>query len=239
MPGKPESCELVAIAAHPDDAELACGGTLAAFAKARTAAIVDLTQGERASRGTVEERAKEAQKAAQVLGVARHTLALPDTGLDANQGTQRQALVTLLRQLRPRYVLIPHPKDPHPDHRQAHALARAALFLAGVAGYGKGEPHKPELVLVYPGPRQLFSPHLVVDVTAVYAQKQQALACYATQFAAGKFPPTHLASGYFLAAVEGRDRAFGNLVGAELGEGFRLLGPALARALAGFLGELA
>ncbi len=232
-------CELVAVAAHPDDAELGCGATLAAFCRSGKAVIVDLSAGEKASRGHLQTREQEARAAAMALGVRRLTLGLPDTGLDGSDEHQRLALVAALRQLRPRFLLIPDENDPHPDHRQAHALCLAASFLAGVAPFGGGLPHRPELVLCYPGPRQLFSPHLVVDVTEAYERKRQALASYRSQFVPGEGPATHLASGYFIAAVEARDRAFGNLVGVELGEGYRLAGTASAKALAGFCQGLA
>lgn len=234
-----EPCELVAVAAHPDDAELGCGATLAAFCRNGRAAIVDLTAGEKASRGHLQTREEEAQAAAMALGVRRLALGLPDTGLNGTDEQQRLALVAALRHLRPRFLLIPDEQDPHPDHRQAHALCLAASFLAGVARVGEGLPHRPELVLCYPGPRQLFSPHLVVDVTETYERKRRALACYRSQFFPGEGPATHLASGSFLAAVEARDRAFGNLVGVELGEGFRLPASASAKALANFCRGLA
>jgi bacillithiol biosynthesis deacetylase BshB1 len=231
-------CELLAIAAHPDDAELGCGGTLAAFARAGSAAILDLTQGERASRGTPELRWEEALEAARALGVARGCLGLPDTALAGTDPAQREALVAALRQLRPQFLLLPHPEDPHPDHRQAHQLARAAVFLAGVAGYGTGGAWRPRVVLAYPGPRQLFEPQVVVDVSPVYNRKRSALACFRSQFAPGKGEPTHLASGFFLQAVEGRDRAWGNTVGVAFGEGFSLVGPQSATALGAFFGRL-
>ncbi len=230
--------QLVAFAAHPDDAELACAGTLAAFAHhGGTAAIVDLTCGERASRGTAHLRRQEAEAAAQALGVMRFTLELPDAGLVATSWEQRTAVVRLLRSLKPAFLLMPHPGDPHPDHRQASFLLQAAAFLAGVGGFSPelGAPHRPQLILAYPGPRQLAEPTLVVNVTEHYAQKRAALSCYRSQFAPEGGPPTHLASGFFLHAIEGRDRAYGNLVGVPLGEGFFALGPLSAMALGAFL----
>ncbi|MCX7896185.1 MAG: hypothetical protein N2447_09600, partial [Thermoanaerobaculum sp.] len=165
---------------------------------------------------------------------------LPDTGLQACSARQRRAVVALLRQLRPAFLLIPHPADPHPDHREASLLLQGVAFLAAVKGFAPevGEPHRPQLILAYPGPRQLGEPPLVVEVTASYARKLEALACYDSQFAPSAGPPTHLASGYFLPAVEGRDRAYGNLIGAERGEGFFPLSPINASALRGFLARV-
>lgn len=231
---------VLAFAAHPDDAELGCGATLAAFAASGgQAVIVDLTGGERASRGSREERWAEAQEAAKALGVERLGLELPDTGLDAASDAQRRAVVHAIRTFKPAFVLLPHPDDPHPDHRQASFLVQAAVFLAGVHSFAPelGAAHRPALTLAYPGPRQVEKPTLVVDVTSCYGRKQQALAAYRSQFGAHGVP-THLASGFFLAAIEGRDRACGNTVGVEFGEGLFTLGPVSGTALAAFLAEV-
>mgnify|MGYP005842791255 CR=1 FL=1 len=223
-------CEVIAVGAHPDDVELGCGGVLARLAAAgRRVGIVDLTAGEMASRGAVAQRREEARRAAAALGVAWRTcLELPDGGLAAHDPAQQAALVALLRRTTPRAVLAHHGDDPHPDHRQAAELVQRVIFLAGVGRLlpEHGGPWRPALVLAFPGPRQLLAPHLVVDVTASYDAKRTAVAAHASQFearweGAGGAPPTHLSSGYFLAAVEGRDRAAGNLIGCEFGEGFR------------------
>ncbi len=222
-------CDVMAVGAHPDDVELGCGGVLARLAAAgRRVGIVDLSAGEMASRGAVAQRREEAARAAGALGaVWRTCLQLPDGGLAAHDPTQQAAVVAVLRRATPRAVLAHHGDDPHPDHRQAAELVRRACFLAGVGRLFAelGPPWRPALVLAFPGPRQLVSPHLVVDVTAFHATKRAAVAAHASQFEAGRegaagVPPTHLSSGYFLAAVEGRDRAAGNLIGCEFGEGF-------------------
>lgn len=224
-----KSCDVLAVGAHPDDVELGCGATLALLAAAgRVVGILDLTAGELATRGTVEGRAAESATAAGALGVAwRSCLGLPDGGLDPGDGEQAGVLVRALRSARPRAVLLPHRDDPHPDHPAAAALIRRAAFLAGVARClpSAGAAHRPALLLEYPGPRQLFAPLLVIDVSAHYDAKRRALAAYGSQFDPAGGPSTHLASGHYLAAVEGRDRAFGNSVGCALGEGFASPGP--------------
>jgi len=233
-------CDVLALGAHPDDVELGCGATLARLAAARRAVgVLDLTAGELATRGTAEQRAREAAEASSALGAAwRSCLGLPDGGLDDGDGEQVGVLVRALRTARPRALLLPHRDDPHPDHPAAAALIRRAAFLAGVARClpSSGAPNRPSLLLEYPGPRQLFAPVLVIDVSAHYDAKRRALAAYASQFDAGDGPPTHLASGHYLAAVEGRDRAFGNSVGCELGEGFTAPGPLAAGEIAWLLG---
>jgi bacillithiol biosynthesis deacetylase BshB1 len=229
-------CDVLALSAHPDDTELGCGATLARLAAGgKRVGIIDLTAGELATRGNPETRRKEAHCAAAALGVAwRACLDLPDGALSAQDEAQLAAIVDVLRRARPRVVFCPHHDDPHPDHGAAARLVGAAGFLAGVRRWGDAgsDPVRPETILLYPGPRQLFAPQVVVDVTAHYAAKRTALACYRSQFdpawrpAPGKAPPpTHLTSTYYLAAVEGRDRAAGNTIGCELGEGFAATGP--------------
>jgi len=235
------ACDVLALGAHPDDVELGCGGTLARLAAAGTrVGIVDLTAGELSTRGTTQRRAREAAAAAAALGAAwRACLALPDGGLSSEDEAQAAAVVTALRAAAPRALLLPHPDDPHPDHAAAAALARRGAFLAGVARWHAegGAPHRPRLLLAYPGPRQLLAPDVVLDVTAAYAAKRAALAAYASQFAPDQGSPTHLSTAYYLAAIEGRDRAAGNTAGCELGEGFATLGPLAADEIAWLVGR--
>lgn len=234
------ACDVLALGAHPDDVELGCGATLARLAAAgRRVAIADLTAGESATRGTPELRAREAAAAAASLGAAWRTcLGLPDGGLDALAGDQIAAVVGVVRSATPFLLLLPHPGDPHPDHAAAAALARKAAFLAGVARWRPdlGAAHRPRLLLAYPGPRQLLQPDLVIDAGRQYEAKRAALAAHASQFAAGAGAATHLATGFFLPAIEGRDRAAGNTIGCELGEGLTSLGPLAADDLVRLLG---
>lgn len=238
-------CDVLAVGAHPDDVELGCGGVLARLAAAgRRVGIVDLTAGELASRGTVMQRREEARRAATALGVAwRACLDLPDGALAAHEPAQQAALVGVLRRVTPRVVLSHHGGDPHPDHGQAAELVRRALFLAGVGRLlpETGAPWRVSLVLKFPGPRQLLSPQVMVDVTASYPAKRAALAAHASQFEPGRresegTPATHLSSGYFLAAIEGRDRAVGNLIGCEFAEGLAAEAGVSADELAWLLG---
>jgi bacillithiol biosynthesis deacetylase BshB1 len=231
--------EVLAIGAHPDDVELGCGATLARLAAAgKVVGILDLTAGELGTRGDAASRRQEAELAARALGVAwRLCLGLADGHLAPTEEDQVAAVVKALRAAAPRALLVPHHADPHPDHRAAARLTARAHFLAGVARWhGElGGPERARLVLTYPGPRQLFSPALVVDVSASYPAKRAALAAHASQFAAEGGAPSHLATGYFLAAIEGRDRAAGNLIGCELGEGYAMPQPVAAGEVAWLL----
>ena len=230
------ACDVLAVGAHPDDVELGCGATVARLARGGLrVGILDLTAGEMGTRGDVEARASEARAAAAALGVAwRHCLSLPDGGLKGEDDGQLAAVVGALRAAAPRVVLAPDDRDPHPDHAAAAALIQRGAFLAGVAKYRPehGSRWRPGLLLAYPGPRQLLTPALVVDVTAAYPAKRAALAAHVSQFDPGAGAATHLASGHFLAAIEGRDRACGNLIGAEFGEGLAAPGALAADELA-------
>jgi len=233
-------CDVLAVGAHPDDVDLGCGATVARLAnRGLRVGILDLTAGELGTRGDVTLRRREAESAGEALRAAwRSCLGLPDGGLRLEADDQLAAVVGMLRTAVPRAVLLPHPGDPHPDHVSAAGLVVRGVFLAGLARWRAelGSASRPRLLLTYPGPRQLFEPVVVVDASAVYERKRAALAAHASQFEPSAGPPTHLSSGHFLAAIEGRDRACGNLIGSEFGEGFGAVGPISAEEVAWLLG---
>ena len=191
--------DLLAIAAHRDDVELTCGGTLAKAAKAgHRVGIIDLTQGEMGTRGDAGTRAAEAERAAKTLGV---TLRLNAQMRDAhltNDDHTRGVLVELIRRTSPRVVILPFPVGRHPDHRIASELGRDACYLAGLAKYEPGtggEAHRPFKLLYSLAYREdPVKPSFVVDITAVFETKMQAIRCYGSQFdgakAAGEIHPT-------------------------------------------------
>lgn len=194
-----EPVDLLAIAAHRDDAELTCGGTLAKAARAgHRVGILDLTQGETGTRGSADTRAAEAARAAEALGVAvRLNAGLPDAHLQ-NDEASRVRLVELVRATRPRVVILPYPIGRHPDHRVASEVARDACYLAGLAKYpdpSRGEPHRLFKILYALAYREdPVKPSFVVDISETFEAKMQALRCYASQFdgvkAAGEIFPT-------------------------------------------------
>lgn len=192
-----DTVDLLAIAAHRDDAELTCGGTLARAARAgHRVGIVDLTQGETGTRGDAATRAAEAERAARTLGVAvRRNAELADAHL-VNDDASRERVVGLIRSLRPRVVILPFPIGRHPDHRIASELARDACYLAGLAKYpGGGTPHRPFKILYALAYREdPVKPSFVVDVSDTFDVKLAAIRCYASQFdgatAAGEIFPT-------------------------------------------------
>ena len=192
-----QQVELLALAAHRDDVELTCGGTLAKAARAGHAVgILDLTQGESGSRGDAATRAAEAERAAGVLGVrVRRNAELPDAHLH-NDEPSRARVVELLRTLRPRVVILPYPVGRHPDHRVAAELGRDACYLAGLAKYpAAGAPHRPVKILHALAYREdPVKPSFVVDISETFEMKVAAIRCYASQFegatAAGEIFPT-------------------------------------------------
>jgi bacillithiol biosynthesis deacetylase BshB1 len=192
-----ESLDILAIAAHRDDVELTCGGTLIKAAnRGQRTAIIDLTQGEMGTRGSAKLRANEASQAAEILGVvARENLGLPDAGIE-NNGETRRGIATLIRKFRPRVVIAPAPQGRHPDHRVAAELIRDACFLAGLAKLDPATPpHRPKKVVHCMTYRQDFEkPTFVVDVSDEFERKMQAVRCYGSQFEgaiqAGEVYPT-------------------------------------------------
>lgn len=177
--------DLLAIAAHRDDVELTCGGTLAKAVKAgHRVGIVDLTQGEMGTRGSAEVREKEAVEAARILGVAmRENLRLPDAAI-VNDPPTREKLARVIRRLQPSIIIAPAREGRHPDHVASAQLVRDASFLAGLAKLAPDVPkHRPRKVLHCISFRQDFvRPSFVVDVSGVFELKMQAVRCYESQF---------------------------------------------------------
>ena len=181
----PDPVSILAIAAHRDDVELTCAGTLLkAVKQGKRVAILDLTQGELGTRGSAAIRAAEAEQAALVLGCsARETLGLPDGGIENTPAT-REALARVIRRFAPRVVIAPALEGRHPDHRVAAQLVRDACFVAGLAKVAPDIPkHRPLKILHAIAYRQDFvRPSFVVDISGEFEQKLAAIRCFASQF---------------------------------------------------------
>ncbi|MFP5354232.1 MAG: bacillithiol biosynthesis deacetylase BshB1 [Gemmatimonadota bacterium] len=179
--------DLLAIVAHPDDAELTCGGTLVKASRmGRRAGILDLTAGEMGSRGSAELRAREAAEANAILGVVtRETLGLPDAGI-TNTPDTRRLLALAIRRLQPRIVIAPAPAPygRHPDHRAAAELIRDAVFVAGLRKLDDAlppfRPHKVVHSIAYR--EDHLKPTFVVDISDTFEDKLAAIRCYRSQF---------------------------------------------------------
>src|SRR5688572_10191910 len=216
--------DLLAIAAHRDDVELTCGGTLIrAVDQGHKTGILDLTQGETGTRGSAALRAEEAQKAAVVMGVTeRRNAGLPDAHLH-NTDEARRVVVEQIRHFKPRVVILPYPVGQHPDHRIASELARDACFLAGLAKYdAPGVPHRPHKILYTLAYREdPVKPSFVVDITAQMERKMAAIRCYASQFDGAKNAGELFPTGQDLySLVEVQNAHYGSLIRTRFGEPF-------------------
>lgn len=213
--------DLLAIAAHPDDVEQTCGGTMLAMAeKGYRTGIIDLTAGDMGTRGTPKLRVEESQAAAKILQVSqRENLHMPDARLE-NSLAGRITIAAKIRELRPRVVILPYWEARHPDHYRAGEMAYEACFLAGLAKLDPyTEPHRPFKVL-YSSIYAPVTPSFVVDISAQFERRMASLLAYRSQYGDGD------SSGLFPAESEVRERLasvaryYGNLIGCKYGEPF-------------------
>lgn len=216
--------DLLAIAAHPDDVELTCGGTLIKMARrGYKTGILDLTAGEMGTRGTPETRAKEAAKAAKLLGVSwRSILGVPDSDVQPTR-QYKLKLATVIRELRPKTVLLPYWEARHPDHYHASTLGYEGCFLAGLKALPiAGEAYRPFKIL-YATSFAEVRPTFVVDITKEFEQRRKAILAFASQFRPVK---GEVKSNVFLAIDRLEDemnqlaRHYGQMIGVKYGEGF-------------------
>jgi bacillithiol biosynthesis deacetylase BshB1 len=222
--------EILAVGAHPDDVELGCGGLLLAMRdRGYRFAIVDLTAGEKGSRGTAEVRLSEAKAAAELLGAtARECLELPDTAVEATDGAVRR-MVETLRRWRPQLVVSMDAGDLHPDHAACARIVERAAFLAQLAKFeGEGAPHRVGRVIRY-SRHPWFQPSFIVDITDHVERKVAAIRCYESQFTReAEGPKTKISAPTFLADLRAFWRHHGIGAGALYAEPFAMDGvPAL------------
>lgn len=225
-----KNLDVLAFGAHPDDTELGCSGTLAALIKqGKKVGVADLTRGEMGSRGTPELRKKEAAKASDILGLhVRENMGLPDTQLVNNRENQLP-IIQKLRKFKPHIVILPAPKDRHPDHGDATALLLDAIFFSGLVKIetksidGKAQkPHRPAHILHYMQD-QPFEPDFIFDISATMESKIKAIKAFSSQFDVaepGDEPQTYVSDPEFFKALKARARHFGHLAGFTYGEGF-------------------
>jgi bacillithiol biosynthesis deacetylase BshB1 len=215
--------DILALAAHRDDVEQTCGGTLLKMAqRGHRTGILDLTQGEMGTRGSAEDRAREAAEAAKILCTSwRQALDLPE-GRVENTWENRLKVVRVLREQRPRVVILPYWKGRHPDHYTASALGYEACFLAGLAklDVDATKPHRP-FKIIYATLYYDVRPTFVVDITEQFEARLESLMAYKTQFSdqeAGKgiFP----ARDEIRSRIEAMARFYGMLGGVTYAEPF-------------------
>jgi bacillithiol biosynthesis deacetylase BshB1 len=216
--------DLLAIAAHPDDVELTCGGTLLKTAQlGYKTGILDLTAGEMGTRGTPETRAKEASKAAKLLRVKwRGNLGVPDSDVQPTR-QHKLRLAAVIRQLRPKTVILPYWEARHPDHYHASTLGYEGCFLAGLKQVPlEGEPFRPFKIL-YSISYADVRPTFIVDITAQYRQRHRAILAYNTQFGPKAGWPkskVFLAIDRLETQMNQLARHYGEMIGVQYGEPF-------------------
>jgi bacillithiol biosynthesis deacetylase BshB1 len=216
--------DLLAIAAHPDDVELTCGGTLLKTAQlGYKTGILDLTQGEMGSRGTPETRAKEAAAAAKILRVSwRGTLGVPDSDVQPTR-QHKLRLAQVIRELRPHTVILPYWEARHPDHYHAAALGYEGCFLAGLKQLPiEGEGHRPFKIL-YSTSYAPVRPTFVVDISEQFEARRRAILAYGSQFRPkkrDKESKVYLAIDRLDEEMNQLARHYGQMIGAKFGEPF-------------------
>lgn len=222
--------DILAFGAHPDDVELGCGGTLAKeIQSGSSVVIVDLTRGELGSRGSAPLRMKEAEAAAQVLGVAqRFNLALAD-GFFQNDRDSQMKVIQYLRKFQPKWVLCNAKDDRHIDHPKGSNLVSDACFLSGLVKIETVDPDSGEVQLPW-RPQAVYHfiqwknsvPDFVVDISGFLDKKMEAIQCYPSQFydPDNTGPETPISSKNFFDSVRYRAQDLGRLVGCDSAEGF-------------------
>lgn len=220
--------DILVIVAHPDDAELGCGGTIIKHVElGHKVGIIDLTRGELGTRGTPEIRATEAEAAAKIMGVSvRHNLQFAD-GRFANDETHRLQVMRMIRKYRPELVITNAPEDRHPDHGRASQLVKEACFLAGLKNlptFEEGElqePHRPARCYHIIQYKQLV-PTLIVNIEGYLDKKMEAVLAYKSQFydAESAEPETLISQPEFMEMTRNRVLSQGNYGHIPMGEAF-------------------
>ncbi|HEY9004977.1 bacillithiol biosynthesis deacetylase BshB1 [Ohtaekwangia sp.] len=221
--------DILVLSAHPDDAELGCGGTIARhIALGHTVGLIDFTRGELGTRGTVETRAAEAASAAKILGVSvRENLGLKD-GFFQNDPEHQLKVIQAVRKYTPDIVLCNAVYDRHVDHGKGASLAYDACFLSGLVKIEttdeQGKPQqawRPKAIYHYIQ-SQLIEPDFIVDISGYWDIKLEAIKAFKSQFfdPSSKEPNTYISSPAFLKMIESRALEFGHAIGAAHGEGF-------------------
>ncbi len=220
--------DILAFGAHPDDVEISMGGTILHYvSKGKKVGIVDLTEGELGTRGTVESRYAEAAAASKFMGIeTRVNLKMKDGFFQHNEENLMK-LIEQIRQFKPEIVFANSISDRHPDHGKGSKLVAEAAYLSGLSKIKSAwqeteqEAYRPRLVLHYIQD-YFITPNVVFDVSPFMEQKIQAINCYKTQFydPTSTEPNTPISGKDFLDFLRGRMKEFGRPIGAEYAEGF-------------------
>lgn len=215
--------------AHPDDVEIGMAGSIIKWTSAgKKIGICDLTLAELSSNGTVTQRQEEAEEASKILGTSvRINLGFPDRGIEKSK--EALSLITkTIRKYKPKTVFLPIELDRHPDHGQVTRIVEEGIFNAGIHKYeltgDAFEPYRPAQVIYY-HINALEKPHLLVDISDVYEEKQKALLAYKSQFIQQQGGVSTRLNQSFMDVIKSRDVWFGHLKGYQYAEGFMIKDP--------------
>ncbi len=218
--------DAVAFGAHPDDVELLCGGTIIKLVKlGYKVGIIDLTEGDKGTRGSVEERYQEAENSKNIMGVhIRENLRFPDCGIKTDI-ENRNRIISIIRKYRPSVVFSPNQIDRHPDHNHASKLVEEAVFYSGVMNILPDEPaFRPNTFLMYAGYYE-FEPDFVVNISNEFETKMEAILAYKSQVHNPEKtdePETFISSKFFLDFIKNKFKYWGNRIRKEYGEPFKV-----------------
>ena len=221
--------DILAIGSHPDDVELGCSGTLInEIRRGKKVGIVDLTQGELGTRGTIETRYREAADSAKIMGITvRENLKMRD-GFFRNDEEHQMQLIQIIRKYKPEIVIGNILEDRHPDHGRAGWLIYDACFFSGLRQIktkgddgAEQERWRPKMLLQYIQDR-FYEPDIIIDVSDVWEQRMEAVKAFRTQFLpdGSNDPQTYISSPEFMEALTARARSLGKRIGVKYGEGF-------------------
>jgi N-acetylglucosamine malate deacetylase 1 len=219
--------DLLAIAAHPDDVELTCGGTLIKMAqRGYKTGVLDLTRGEMGTRGTPEQRLREAAQAGRIMDLAmRANLGLPDAHLEVSE-KHKLAVAAKIREWQPHTVILPYWEGRHPDHYNAAKLSYEACFLAGLKQLAiPGEAFRPFKILYSTTYDETVRPSFAVDITKQFEKRHKAILAYASQFRprkAEKNSRVHIPLDELEDRVNLTSRYYGRMIGVKYAEPFRV-----------------
>jgi N-acetylglucosamine malate deacetylase 1 len=220
--------DILVFAAHPDDAELSCAGTiLLEISKGKKVGIIDLTRGELGTRGSAALRDKEAMAAGKILGIHVRENAMFADGFFQNDEAHNLELVKFIRKYQPEIILANAIHDRHPDHGRGSELASRACFLSGLRkvktslGNKDQKEWRPKAVYHYIQDRYI-APDFVLDISKHWDKKVKAIKAYKSQFydPLSKEPQTYISDPEFFSFIEARAREMGHSIGAKYGEGF-------------------
>jgi len=220
--------DILVIAAHPDDAELACSGTIAAqIAKGFKVGILDLTKGEMGTRGTPEIRLQEAEESSKILGLSvRENIGFKDIFFK-DDDAHRLEIIKIIRKYKPEIVLANAVTDRHPDHGKGASVASNACFMSGLRKIETSligiaqDPWRPKYIYHYIQ-NNYIKPDFVVDITDYWETKIESIKAFRSQFydPNNKEPESFISSSEFLDFIEARSREFGHSIMVKYGEGF-------------------